>query len=80
MIRAVIKYFRKRINRIKEDLRPKDREEEEILIDLFTKRNYVPNNRKEFFRSFNSEFKEWIFSIPSFCRAYCIFYGKLLYK
>jgi len=76
VIRGVVKYFRKRIGRLNEDLRPKDREEEEILLEIFTKRNYVPNNRKEYFRSFNADFREWVFSLPGFCRAYCIYYGK----
>jgi hypothetical protein len=76
LIRAVIKYFRKRISRIGEELRPRDHEEEEILFELFTKRNYVPHSKTEVFRSFNTEYKEWIFSLPGFCRAYILFYGK----
>jgi hypothetical protein len=76
LIRAVIKYFRKRISRIQEELRPRDHEEEEILFELFTKRNYVPHSKTEVFRSFNTEYKEWIFSLPGFCRAFNMFYGK----
>ena len=76
LIRAVIKYFRKRISRIQEELRPRDHEEEEILFELFTKRNYVPHSKTEVFRSFNTEYREWIFSLPGFCRAFNMFYGK----
>jgi hypothetical protein len=77
LIRAVIKYFRKRIGRIREELRPRDHEEEEILFELFTKRNYVPHSKTEVFRSFNTEYREWIFSLPGFCRAFNIYYGKM---
>jgi len=76
LIRAVIKYFRKRIGRIREELRPRDHEEEEILFELFTKRNYVPHSKTEVFRSFNTEYREWIFSLPGFCRAFNLYYGK----
>lgn len=77
LIRAVIKYFRKRIGRIREELRPRDHEEEEILFELFTKRNYVPHSKTEVFRSFNTEYREWIFSLPGFCRAFNLYYGKI---
>ena len=76
LIRAVIKYFRKRIGRIREELRPRDHEEEEILFELFIKRNYVPHSKTEVFRSFNTEYREWIFSLPGFCRAFNLYYGK----
>ena len=49
IIRGVIKHYRKRIGRIHHDLKPKDKEEEDILMELFTKKNYVPNNDKMLF-------------------------------
>ena len=76
LIRAVIKYFRKRVSRIQEELRPRDHDEEEILFELVTKRHYVPHSKPEVFRSFNTEYREWIFSLPGFCRAFNLFYGK----
>jgi hypothetical protein len=43
-IRALIKFFRKRINRLTEDLSPMSDYEKKIIMELITKRNYAPNN------------------------------------
>jgi hypothetical protein len=75
-IRALIKFFRKRISQLIEGLSPMSYFEEHLIMEIITKRNYVPNNGKIVFRSFNSEFKDWIFKFKPFCKAYLIFDGK----
>ena len=42
VIRAVIKYFRKRITRLHIELPNMTPHEEEVLRDMFTRKNYVP--------------------------------------
>lgn len=78
VIRAVIKYFRKRISRLATDLPHMTPHEEEVLRDMFTRKNYIPQSESQVFRSFNSEFRDWIFRMPSFCRAFTLFYRKYL--
>jgi hypothetical protein len=44
VIRAVIKYFRKRIGRLEEELPNMTPHEEEVLRDMFTRKNYIPQS------------------------------------
>lgn len=70
IIRAVIKYFRKRITRLNVEIGMMIPYEERALLELFTKRNYTPNDGVKVFKSFNTEFRDWIFSLKAFCKAY----------
>lgn len=86
LIRCVIKFFRKKggTNGIHADEINATPLEEPILTELFTKRNYVPHKGDIVFKSFNTDFRDWIFSLPAFCRAFIIFFSNtslyLIYK
>jgi hypothetical protein len=75
LIRAVIKFFRKRD--FEADLPMATPQEQIILKELFTMKNYVPHSGARVYRSFNTEFRDWIFSLPAFCHAFTLYHGKI---
>jgi hypothetical protein len=76
LLRVVIKYYRRcTVEQLRVELPHMQREEEAVLIDLFKSRNYKPHKGTTVFRSFNSEFRDYIFSLPAFCHAFVLFIG-----
>jgi hypothetical protein len=41
--------------------------EEDIIYELITAKNYVPHCGSKTLGSFNAEFRDYIFQMPSFC-------------
>ena len=78
ILRAVIKYFKELHDQLDQILPCMTPEEKEIMLDLFTTKNYKPHIGKVEYKSFNNEFKEWLFSLPGFCHAFLVFDGKIL--
>ena len=74
LIRAFIKYFRQRISKLHlyvPDITPL---EEDVLYELISAKNYVPHRGQKVFGSFNTEFKEYLFEMPSFCILFRLYH------
>lgn len=76
VIRRVINFYKKKFDWLKAQVQM-TLEEEKELKELFTSRNYIPRAEKETFKSFNTIFKDRLFSMPSFCKAFHIFYSNI---
>jgi hypothetical protein len=50
--------------------------EEETIMELVTGKNYVPHRGPRYFGSFNTAFKEFLFSMPAFCLLFRVYHSK----
>eukprot|EP00347_Sterkiella_histriomuscorum_P007266 403349623 len=75
VIRCVIKFYKRKFDWIRKNI-PMTKIQEELLEELFTHKNYQPRTEKEKFKSFNTVFREWLFSQLPFCKIFNIFYNQ----
>ena len=49
--------------------------ESQHLEELFTQKKYKPRTDTTEFKSFNTNFRDWLFKMQPFCQAFLIFYS-----
>ena len=77
VIRAVIKFSRKRVGRIDTDVPGMAHSERLILMDILTTKNYKPHQGLVVYGSFNKLFKAYLFSLRSFCHIFALYHRKV---
>ena len=78
LIRAFIRYFKARVHKFHLYAPDMTIQEEHIIMELVTAKNYVPHRGQRYFGSFNTEFKDFLFSLPSFCLLFRVYHSKHL--
>jgi hypothetical protein len=76
LIRAFIRFFKPRVKKFHLYAPDMTAAEEETIMELVTGKNYVPHRGPRYFGSFNTAFKEFLFSMPAFCLLFRVYHSK----
>jgi hypothetical protein len=74
-MRSLIRYFRRHTTTISKEA-TFNKAEKLMLLEMFSNTKYTPHSETKTFKSFNYEFKDYIFAVPCFCHVFNTFYGK----